>query len=59
MEGTPQRNDDVANWLIRERNRFLKGEQSWMTIDTLLDDYRLHADTGTKLFQYVVEGGKE
>lgn len=48
-----RRDDDVAAWLKRRRDEFEQGKGSeadyWDILDNLLDDYRLHADTGTPL----------
>jgi hypothetical protein len=53
----PQRNDEVAEWLKRKRDDFEPHSLIHMTIDQLLDDYRLHADTGTPLEFNVDDGG--
>lgn len=45
----PQRGDDVEAWLKRRRDSFPKNTRQWSCIDDLLDDYRLHADTGSHL----------
>lgn len=45
----PQRDDSVAEWLKRSRDKCVKHSQQWFDVDQLLDDYRLHADTGTPL----------
>ena len=55
----PRRSDSVAEWLKRNRDRFEKGEAAWDLLDSLLDDYRLHADTGTPLEFDVHEPGSE
>lgn len=53
-----RRGDDVEAWLKRWRNRHPnKGvwAAAWHAIDNMLDDYRLHADTGTPLGEDVRE----
>lgn len=45
----PHRDDPVAQWLKQYRDLHLPHTQDnprWMALDDLLDDYRLHADTG-------------
>lgn len=49
----PHRDDEVAAWLKRMRDRDWC-QDAWYAIDMLLDDYRLHADTGTPLSEEVV-----
>lgn len=49
-----QRGDDVEAWLKRWRDEFLHPADEfnravWGALDDLLDDYRLHADTGMPL----------
>lgn len=48
-EPLPQRGDRFDRWLKTQRARFEGGSEQWDTIDQLLDQYRLHADTGTRL----------
>jgi hypothetical protein len=43
----PERGDDVEAWIRRWRD-MLDGDR-WIAVDSMLDDYRLHADTGTPL----------
>jgi len=43
----PRRGDDVDRWLKAWRD--LHAAHAWHVVDALLDDYRLHADTGTPL----------
>ena len=43
------RDDAVAQWLKRRRDEIDPQSCSWWDIDFMLDDYRLHADTGTPL----------
>lgn len=57
----PNRDDDVAGWLKRQRDKYRRmGEvlesQIHLAIDDLLDDYRLHADTGTPLSEEALDG---
>jgi hypothetical protein len=55
----PARGDTVETWLKAQRDRFedhygrLPG---WYQIDDVLDQYRLHADTGTPLDQHACSG---
>ena len=55
MEHQPRRGDDVATWLKKWRDQFPKrnkngfANERYQVLDDLLDDYRLHADTGTPL----------
>jgi hypothetical protein len=49
----PRRGSDVEAWLKAKRDEMNTedGDPSvhWFTVDAILDDYRLHADTGTPL----------
>lgn len=48
----PMRGSDVEAWIKRYRDRFAGGPSAdhlYHLVDNLLDDYRLHADTGTPL----------
>ena len=45
----PKRGDEVETWIKNFRGKFSKVSDEWHAIDWLLDDYRLHADTGTPL----------
>lgn len=50
----PRRGDEVEAWIKRARDSYWRGEgyadvDAWNALDNLLDDYRLHADTGTSL----------
>lgn len=51
----------VEAWLKAQRDQYgwhgSNDATPWHTIDGLLDQYRLHADTGTPLDQHVCEGG--
>lgn len=55
----PKRDDDVAAWIKRMRNEHLPtvDHAPWETLDNLLDDYRLHADTGTRLDETAMDEG--
>lgn len=53
----PQRGDAVEQWLKARRDRHREQTDDWCHIDELLDEYRLHADTGTPLDQHACEGG--
>lgn len=44
-----RRGDEVEAWLKRHRDAYPDTSIAWIKIDGLLDDYRLHADTGTPL----------
>jgi hypothetical protein len=71
MSHQPRRDDEVAAWLKAKRNEWYVSSQYRLTpsearartiytaIDDLLDDYRLHADTGTPLNEHVSDGGHE
>jgi len=48
-EFLPQRGDDVETWLKRQRDLYPKNTRQWSCIDDLLDNYRLYADTGSRL----------
>jgi len=49
--GTPERGDMVEAFLKEERDGWPEKSTIWNVLDGLLDDYRLHADTGTPLDQ--------
>jgi len=56
----PRRGDDVDRWLKRWRDRYREDGGEWEpiaygAIDDMLDDYRLHAGTGTPLDEEVRE----
>ncbi|BFP50055.1 hypothetical protein KCMC57_64230 (plasmid) [Kitasatospora sp. CMC57] len=56
----PRRGDAIEAWLKAQRDRFDRhGDSSefWHEFDTILDEYRLHADTGTPLGQHACENG--
>lgn len=46
---TPRRDDDVATWIRRRREEMPADSADWYLIDGMLDNYRLHADTGVPL----------
>lgn len=47
----PRRGSDVEQWLRRERDRYGQDRSvtEWRVLDDLIDDYRLHADTGVPI----------
>jgi hypothetical protein len=57
----PERGSDVEEWIKKARDLREHPGQSqiewhvWHALNDLLDDYRLHADTGTPLGQEVSE----
>lgn len=57
----PARGDAVEAWLKAQRDQLVDGYDSpspdWYALDAVLDDYRLHADTGTPLGEHVCDGG--
>lgn len=56
-EARPQRGDQFEAWLKTQRNEHRDDDRGqWTTLNTLLDLYRLHADTGTPLGEHVCEG---
>lgn len=56
-EPLPRRGDQFEQWLKAQRDEFERGDSVWPVLDYLLDEYRLHADTGTPLDQHACEGG--
>lgn len=56
-EPLPRRRDQVERWLKAQRDAAYGQPLQWETIDSLLDDYRLHADTRTPLDQHCCENG--
>lgn len=54
----PDRDDEVAAWIKRHRGKQVRDGRAWLALDDLLDDYRLHADTGTPLDQPAHENGE-
>lgn len=55
-ESLPQRGDVTEAWLKEKRDEYVFGTGEWWTLDVLLNEYRLHADTGTPLNEHVCEG---
>lgn len=53
----PSRGDEFAAWLRARRDEQSVHTHAYNTLDRLLDDYRLHADTRTPLHVHVCEGG--
>jgi hypothetical protein len=52
-----RRGDQFESWLKTQRDLHRDtGYGVWTTLDNLLDQYRLHADTGTPLSEHVCEG---
>lgn len=52
----PVRGDHIDQWLRAQRDKYQSCDSQWDVIDTVLDHYRLHADTGTPLDEHVCEG---
>ena len=54
----PDRDDEVAAWIKRHRDETGGGPGigEWESLNSLLDDYRLHADTGTPLSEVAHDG---
>lgn len=55
----PQRGDAVEQWLRARRDTLVDQHgkpPAWYALDHLLDDYLLHADTGTPLSQHACHG---
>lgn len=44
-----RRGGEVEAWIKRWRDRYTRQGPRWLALDDMLDDYRLHADTGTPL----------
>lgn len=55
MEHMPKRGDEIEAWIKLKRDEYVVGTEEWWTMDELLDDYRLHADTLTPLGEHVCE----
>lgn len=54
---TPHRGDAFEQWLKARRDEWApEGCQPWQILDQTLEEYRLHADTGTPLGEHVCEG---
>ena len=54
-----KRDDDVDKWLKRQRLNYSVHSFEHTLLENLLDDYRLHADTGTPLSEDVPTPGGE
>jgi hypothetical protein len=54
-QAAPRRGDQFEQWLKAQRDKNREGSEGWNFFETLLDDYRLHADTGTPLDQHVCQ----
>lgn len=54
-ETQARRGDAFEAWLKQQRDACFGHASSWATVDGLLDQYRLHADTGTPLGEHVCE----
>ncbi|MEU3507636.1 hypothetical protein ABZ733_06870 [Streptomyces longwoodensis] len=52
----PRRGDVFEAWLKAQRDEYASDSLGWSVLDDALDRYRLHADTGTPLSEYVCEG---
>ena len=50
----PQRGSDVEAYIKRWRDLAKPHSMIWYALDNMLDDYRLHADTGTPLTREVL-----
>lgn len=57
LANPPRRGDQFEQWLKTQRDEFERRDSVWPVLDYLLDQYRLHADTGTPLDQHVCENG--
>lgn len=56
----PRRGDHVEAWLKAQRDQHVDAygrPPEWHALDRVLDDYRLHADTGIPLGEHVCDGG--
>ncbi|WP_432185442.1 hypothetical protein [Streptomyces tendae] len=54
-ETQARRGDQFEAWLKTQRDACFGHASSWAAVDGLLDQYRLHADTGTPLGEHVCE----
>lgn len=58
----PRRDDHIATWIKATRDRLAANPaeedhpSGWYVLDELLEDWRLHADTGTPIDQHACEG---
>ncbi|MFF9758604.1 hypothetical protein ACF1G4_03385 [Streptomyces caelestis] len=56
-EPRPSRGDAFEQWLKARRDEWAPdGCQPWQILDQVLEEYRLHAATGTPLSEHVCEG---
>jgi hypothetical protein len=55
-ETRPARGDQFEAWLKAQRDLCEGHASTWNVVDGLLDQYRLHADTGTPLDQHACDG---
>lgn len=56
----PKRGDDIEAWIKQWRDRYDPNGSdrhidAWIAADDMLDDYRLHADTGMPIDQAVTD----
>lgn len=56
----PKRGDDIEVWIKQWRDRYAPRRNdldtaAWILADDMLDDYRLHADTGMPIDQAVTD----
>ena len=59
MSHQPKRGDDVETWLKKWRDdAFAEFDTVYWTIDAMLDEYRLRADTGLTLDRPISEAGR-
>jgi hypothetical protein len=56
LPSLPERGDDVSRWLKVWRQQFSYDSNAWHAVNAVLNDYRLHADTGKPLHMHVTEG---
>lgn len=55
MSHQAKRGDEIEAWLKATRDKYAGyvPVEEWLALDAALDDYRLHADTGTPLSETV------
>jgi hypothetical protein len=53
VKHVPLRGSDVEAWIKRYRDKWDRGDNEWNLLDWMLNEYRLHADTGTLLDEQV------
>ena len=51
----PRRGDNFERWLKWQRDSCESYPREWDILDGLLDDYRLHCDTGTPLNEHACD----